>query len=308
MSLSSRVKRAAKQIAFALTIPAERLIRLFPSFATNMYLAGPNGKLSQLILQQQYKAIRQGLAAPMSFREIEFRAYSQNSEDGILLYIFGLIGFESRRCVEICAGDGIECNTANLIINHGWNGLLFDGDPLRIKRGRAFYRSCRDTFAWPPKLVQAWVTAENVNELIESHGFAGEIDLLSIDVDGMDYWIWRAIDVVRPRVVVIECCLHWGPERSVTVPYDPRFRAQYGPYGADYAGASVAAMVKLARAKGYRLIGCEKYGVNAFFLRSDLAQELLPEVSPAECLLHPYAQFAMQYRHPKVAAKEWVEV
>ncbi len=308
MSLSSRVRRAVKQIAFALTLPAERLVRLFPSLAVNLDLAGTNSKLSQLLLLRQYTAIQKGLAAPMGFREVEFRAYSQNSEDGILLYILGVIGFESRRSVEICAGDGIECNTANLIVNHGFEGLLFDGDSLRIKRGRAFYRNCRDTFSWPPKFVNAWVTAENVNALIQSEGFTGDIDVLSIDVDGMDYWIWRAIDVVRPRVVVVECCLHWGPERSVTVPYDPHFQAQYGPYGADYAGASMAAMVKLGRVKGYRLIGCEKYGFNAFFLRDDLAQEIFPEINPAECFSHPLAEFGMQCRHPKVAAKEWVEV
>jgi hypothetical protein len=308
MRLSTRIKSSAKQLAFAVTLPLERLIRFFPWINKCMDLAASCSKLSQLILLQRYAAIGRGLEPPLHFRDVEFRAYSQNSEDGILLYIFGIIGFGTRRSVEVCAGDGIECNSANLIINHGWNGLLIDGDPLRLKRGRAFYRACRDTFSSPPKLVKAWVTAENVNSVVTEYGFTGEIDLLSIDVDGVDYWIWRALEVARPRVVVVECNLLWGPERAVTVPYDPEFSAEYGPYGADYCGASLSAMVKLGKAKGYRLVGCEKLGFNAFFLREDLAVEILPSVNPADCFTHPHAQFAMRHRLPNITSKEWVEV
>jgi hypothetical protein len=157
-------------------------------------------------------------------------------------------------------------------------------------------------------MVNAWVTSENVNELVGASGFSGDIDLLTIDVDGMDYWIWRALDVVRPRVVIVECNLLWGPERSVTVPYNPGFTATYGPYGADYGGASMAAMVRLGKQKGYRLVGSEKYGFNAFFVREDVEPELLPEISPAECFGHPRVQFGMDHRFTNIAEKVWVEV
>jgi hypothetical protein len=307
MKLSGRINRSAKQIAFAVTLPSERLIRLFPWINKSVDLAASSSRISQLILLQRYASIGRGSEPPICLRDVEFRAYSQNSEDGILLYIFGIIGFGSRRSVEICAGDGIECNSANLIINHGWDGLLIDGDPLRLKRGRSFYRNCRDTFVSPPRLVNAWVTAENVNTLMIEHGFTGDIDLLSIDLDGMDYWIWRALEVVRPRVVVVECNLLWGPERAMTVPYDPQFGA-YSSRGANYFGASLSAMVKLSKAKGYRLIGCEKLGFNAFFLREDLANELFPSVSSADCFTHPYAKFAMRHRLPNITSKEWIEV
>ncbi|MFI5458329.1 MAG: hypothetical protein ACHRXM_23105, partial [Isosphaerales bacterium] len=111
---------------------------------------------SQLVLANQYRALaHQGGPFP-GFQDVEFRAFSQNGEDGILLYIFSLIGMGGRRCVEICAGDGIECNTANLIVNHGWTGLMFDGNAQLIERGRAFYSRHGDTRSLPPRLVNAW--------------------------------------------------------------------------------------------------------------------------------------------------------
>src|SRR5207245_1991562 len=151
-----------------------------------------------------------------SFREAEFRAYSQFGEDGILLLLFAAAGAGGRRAVELCAGDGIECNAANLVVNHGWEALLVDGDPAHVARGAAFYRECDDTFLMPPRLVHSWVTAENVNGLIESHGFGGAIDLLSLDMDGVDYWVWKALTVASPRVVVLEYNNLWGPDEART--------------------------------------------------------------------------------------------
>ena len=145
-----------------------------------------------------------------SFEDIEFRAFSQNGEDGILLLIFSIIGMTNRRCVEVCAGDGIECNTANLIVNHGWLGLLFDGNQRNIARGQKFYKIGKSTNTWPPSLIHAWITAENINHLIEKEGFNGEIDLFSLDMDGVDYWIWKALHVINPRVVVSGIQTHLG--------------------------------------------------------------------------------------------------
>src|SRR5262245_57737741 len=129
-------------------------------------------QISQILLRLQYQDLaRRGGDLPC-FADVEFRCYSQNCEDGILLFIFSLIGTTNRRVVEICAGDGVECNAANLIINHGWRGLLFDGDPVLIENGRAFYAACRTTFATPPTLVHTWITAETINPLIERNGFS----------------------------------------------------------------------------------------------------------------------------------------
>lgn len=262
---------------------------------------------TQLLLAFKYQELAgQGVRCP--FDAIEFRNYSQNGEDGILWYVFSIIGTKTKTCVEMCAGSGRECNSANLIINHGWTGLLFDGDEKRVNHGKEFFASHQDTFVFPPKFVHAWITAENVDALIADNGYRGEIDLLSLDLDGVDYWIWEAINAVSPRAVIAEVQAIWGSERSVTVPYRPDFRAEfYNGFGI-YSGASLPAFVKLAQKKGYRLVGCQRYGFNAVFLRNDVGRDMFPEVSAGECFGHPFAKWAMSELRPMVAHREWLEI
>ena len=243
-------------------------------------------QIGQVQLRLHYRWLaRQGRDQLPPFADVEFRCFSQNGEDGILLYLFSLIGAETRTAVEICAGDGIECNAANLIVNHGWQGLLFDGDREQVARGKAFYAACRTTWVSPPTVVDAWITAENVNALVGAHGASGPVDLLSLDIDGNDYWIWKALDCIQPRVVVLEFNGSCGPERSVAMAYDPDYRLDLAapPYR---CGASLPAFVKLGRAKGYRLVGVQSLGFNAFFVRDGVGEDLLPEVSPRECYRH----------------------
>ena len=237
---------------------------------------------AQILLRLQYQdLVRRGVTLP-ELADVEFRSSSQNGEDGILHYIFSLIGVTNRRAVEICAGDGLECNTANLVITQGWPSLMIDGDAAQIERGRSFYSTCRTTWLAPPAMVAAWVTAENVNALVGGAGFSGSIDLLSLDLDGNDYWIWKALDCVAPRVVVLEFNAACGPERSMTIAYQPDFRLDFSqqPYR---CGASLQAFVGLAQSKGYRLVGVESRGVNAFFIKDGLGETLLPGRSTGEC-------------------------
>jgi hypothetical protein len=241
-----------------------------------------DAQIGQVLLRLQYQRLaREGRDLP-AFSDVEFRCYSQNGEDGILLYIFSLLGTTNRKVVEICAGDGIECNAANLIINHGWQGLLFDGDANQVAAGNAFYSTCRNTWVAPPRFLANWITAENVDALVAGNSFGGPIDLLSLDVDGNDYWIWRALTCVTPRVVVLEFNGSCGPDKSVSMSYAPQFRLDPAvqPYR---CGASLAAFVKLARSKGYRLVGLQSLGFNAFFVRDGIGEALLPERSAREC-------------------------
>ncbi len=263
--------------------------------------------------------------------EVEFRNYSQSGEDGILHYIFSLIGSGSRRAVEICAGNGSECNSANLVIHHGWHALLVDGSEKNVRQGRAFFAKHPGTRINGPVFVRAWVDRDSVNGLIQEHGFSGEVDLLSLDIDGVDYWIWDAITVMSPRVVVVEVNLTMSAS-SVTVPYRPDFTAQWVPLAdqqgaqgaskrpadlrgrgdfysryAVYAGASLPAFVKLARRKGYRLVGTNSIGFNAFFMRDDVGLEHFPELAAASCLnLNVAAHSETAVR--KLKEYEWQEV
>ncbi len=185
---------------------------------------------------------------------------------------------------------------------------MFDGNKELIEKGKRFYARCPDACIWPPKLVHAWITTANVNSLIEEHGFAGDIDLLSLDMDGIDYWVWQAIDSINPRVVVLEYNNLLGPDVSLTVPCKPDFRSAAEDGHVNYYGASLPAFVKLGKQKGYRLVGCERYGFNAFFVKAGIGEDVLPEVPISTCFEHPYTLHAMEVRRLKVAHRAWVEV
>jgi hypothetical protein len=266
-----------------------------------------DAKAAQLVLKQQYRNLTRLPERPLpSFSETGFRQYSEFDEDGIILYLFSLIEPQSRICLEICAGDGIECNTANLIINHGWWGHLFDGNSSNVRRGLAFYARHKDTFLHPPNFNLAWITAENINQLVLNSGLRGEIDLLSLDLDGNDYWIWKALSVVQPAVVVCEIQNVIPPDLALTIPYDPSFRI--ATFQDDFRGASLKAMVNLGRSKGYRLVGAHRLGFNVFFVKNGIADDLLPEISPEQCADDPYTRSALRTRWPKVKERDWVRV
>lgn len=198
-----------------------------------------------------------------------FRLLSQNQEDGILWSLFQQIGTTTKTFVELGSG-ATGGNAAMLAGEFGWTGLLVEGDQGKVEyAGRRFPRATA---------VCAWITPETVNDLLTQHGYTGEVDLLSVDVDGVDYWVWQAITVCSARLVMLEYNSMFGPDRAVTVPYDPKFNRRDHRFC--YYGASLAAMTQLSATKGYRLVAVEPTGVNAFFLRNDVAPEI-PACDPA---------------------------
>jgi hypothetical protein len=235
--------------------------------------------LATLVLRERYAALATNYEDIQSINRFEMKVHSQGGEDGILLYIFSQIGTTNRRFVEFGVGDGQQCNTANLSINFGWEGLLLECDQQKAIAAQNYYAAKLAAHASSVQIAHRLVTAENINPILADHGVVGEIDLLSIDIDGNDYWVWKAITAVQPRVVVIEYNASIGAEEALTVKYDPNFdRFAKHPSGY-YHGASLAALTKLAASKGYRLVGCDSDGVNAFFVREDVGREKLPDVS-----------------------------
>jgi hypothetical protein len=206
----------------------------------------------------------------------EYRIFSQTGEDGILLWILSQIGVTTNTFVEFGIGSGRECIVANLVLNYGWHGLMMDGSKQNIASAKSFFKYL---MSWPEyeklDIRKEFVTKENINSLIESSSAAKGADILSIDIDGNDYWVWEAITVIDPRIVVIEYNATFGATRSVTVPYKADFDAyKENPLGL-YHGASLEALVRLAKNKGYRFIGCNSFGVNAFFVKESRAGSLL---------------------------------
>jgi len=242
----------------------------------------------------------------LDFRDVEFRNYSQNGEDGILLYLFSLAGHGARRAVELCAGDGVECNTANLVIHHDWDALMLDGNTELVRRGKDFYARHQETSRIGPTLAAEWITTSNVNEVLRGHGYDEDIDLLSLDMDGVDFWILTAIDL-RPRVIVVEYNNRIPADRNVTVPYEAEFAAAGGALQGDgFFGASIGAFDKLLTGRGYRLVGANRHNTNAFFLREDVLPERGPR--PVEsCLTSRWAKHQRR-QWQGIAARPWVEV
>jgi FkbM family methyltransferase len=195
-------------------------------------------------------------------RAAEYRDSSQNGEDGILAEIFRRVGAPARYAVEIGAGDGQENNTARLLREEGWQALLLEADEQAHARLAERYRGHAGVRA-----VRACVTSANIEGLLEAHDVPTEFDLLSIDRDGNDYWIWAAVRRWWPRVVVIEYNASHPPPQLWVMKEDP----EHAWDGTDYFGASLASLVALGRRKGYALVGTNSTGVNAFFVRSDLA-------------------------------------
>jgi hypothetical protein len=242
-------------------------------------------RLSALALLEKYESLGGDRALGSLINRYDQTVYSQHGQDGILLYIFSQAGVTNRRFVEFGMGDGRECNTANLSLNYGWGGLLMDVNEENVSAARRYYGERLGARSSDVTIVHCKVTRENINEVLERNGYKGEIDLLSIDIDGNDYWVWQAITVIDPRVAVVEYNAILGCERSITIPYDPNFvvgkRWSYF-----YHGASLPALTKLASSKGYVLVGCDLQGTDAFFVRKDLAAGKLSEVS-AEAAYFP---------------------
>jgi len=236
-----------------------------------------------------------------------FKAYSQFDEDGILLYIFSLIGFTNRKVVEMCCGIGAECNTANLIINHACYGLLFDGDENNIKSAINFFKSNKSTWLLPPICKHVWITKDNINSLIEEEGFKGDIDLLSLDMDGVDYYIWKSLEIISPRVFICECHNMIPDDMAVTIPYKDDFSG-WSKDNALFLGASPLAMIKISKEKGYRLIGSHKYGFNLIFMRNDIGNKYFPEVSLGEISNNQYTILIKKTAWPFYEDAPWVKV
>ena len=193
--------------------------------------------------------------------QFEARVHSQNGEDGILEELFGRIGHSTRVFVEFGAGNGSENCSRNLLEQDGWSGFWFDGDPDAVEQARTAAAGRGVT------VERQFLDRSNILDIFRAAGVPTEIDLLVIDVDGNDYWLWEEVAARhRARVVVIEYNGTFPPGVSWVMRYDP----DHSWDRSCFHGASLDALTALSERLGYRLIACDQRGVNAFFVRADL--------------------------------------
>ncbi len=202
--------------------------------------------------------------------EAEFKVFSQSGDDGIIQYLIHKIAIPNKIFIEFGVENYVESNTRFLLKNDNWSGLLIDGGQKSID----YIKSDDIYYQHNLEVVQSFITAENINDLITAGGLSGEIGLLSIDIDGNDYWIWKAIQAVQPVIVVVEYNSVLGKERALTVPYKADFIREHAHYSHLYFGASLKALCVLAEEKGYAFVGSNSYGNNAYFVRKEHVGEL----------------------------------
>ena len=233
-----------------------------------------------------------------------YRGFSQFDEDGILQAILAAIGISQGTSVEIGIGDGRECNTTHLLMNHGWSGLLVDSNSHQVRRARRFFANAKDTKAYPPTVECRFVTPDDVNDLLHSQAaMIPEIDVFSLDIDSIDYWVLEAMEA-RPKVIVAEVRGWFPPELAMTVPTDWTFDKT----NPEYYGQSLGAVERLLRRREYALVGANKYCSNAFFVREDVMNDSLPRPSVMDCSTRPRANALRESLWPSLSGLKWTDV
>ena len=244
------------------------LLRRIRSYFTRQLQA--RADVSLLLLGRMASRQVRSMSAISSLDEVEFKVFSQWGEDGIIDWLIerAEIPPHLHSFIEFGVESYAEANTRFLLQNRNWRGLVMDGDPARIER---LNKEKQLFWGYDLTAKSAFITRENVNDLFVDAGFSGEIGLLSIDIDGNDYWVWEAIRAIRPIICVCEYNAVFGDIWPISVPYEPHFVRTRPEFRNLYFGASIAAFRSLASRKGYQFLGTNSGGVNAFFIREDYA-------------------------------------
>lgn len=233
---------------------------------------------------------------PRRLERAGYKVYSQHDEDGIIAEIFRRIGTRNRAFFVFGVETGLECNT-HFLLHSSWKGVWAEAN-------RDHFASIRSQFgqaiaSGQLKPIERMITKDNINQIIGEMALPSDLDLMSIDIDFNDYWIFKALEAAQPRVMIVEYNAKFPPPIRRVVPYN-RDRAWDGT---DYCGCSLRSLSDLAVSKGYNLVGCNITGVNAFFVRAELCADLFATPATAEHLYQPprYELFhmgAFEVGHP----------
>tara|TARA_B110000259_G_scaffold187596_1_gene242424 strand:+ start:33 stop:908 length:876 start_codon:yes stop_codon:yes gene_type:complete len=202
----------------------------------------------------------------------EFKVFSQWGEDGIIQFLLKKLDLPQKTFIEFGVETYRESNTRFLLMHDNWAGLVIDGAKSNIDAivSQSIY------WRYSLNAIQSFITTENIDKTITSNNISGEIGILSVDIDGNDYWVLKAIKNVNPVILITEYNSVFGSERAISIPYSSDFiRGQKGVSNL-YYGASLQALTTLAEEKGYSLVGCNSNGNNAFFVRKDKLEDLVP--------------------------------
>lgn len=196
--------------------------------------------------------------------DVEFQVFSQFGDDGIIQYLVSKLDIPHKTFVEFGVENYTEANTRFLLVNNNWKGLVIDGSQKNIN----FIKNDMLSNLFQLYAKCSFITKDNINDLIAEMNFESDLGLLSVDIDGNDYWVWKAIEVVKPIIVISEYNADFGTEYAWTIPYQDDFVIAT-KYPVSYWGASLLSLCDLADEKGYSFVGCNSQGNNAYFIRND---------------------------------------
>ena len=254
---------------------------LLPSTLSRMFSANGSGKSALRHLMREVQEAKTLAARSLilqlrtlgivdRLQDTEFKVFSQFGDDGIIQYLIYHAKPTSQTFVEFGVENYQEANTRFLLVNDNWRGLVMDGNPSHIQSIQ------REEIYWRYDLTaaSAFIDCDNICSLLTEHGFSGELGILSIDIDGNDYWVWDRITNVDPTIVIVEYNSVFGADRAVTVPYNPSFIRSAAHESCLYWGCSVKALCLLALQKGYAFVGCNSNGNNAYFVKKEQLGDL----------------------------------
>ncbi len=198
-----------------------------------------------------------------SLQEAEFKVFSQWGDDGIIQYLIHQVEIQNPFFIEFGVENYTEANTRFLLMHNNWSGLVMDGSAENIDYIK------KDEISWRHDLnaKAAFITTENINQLLREENISGSIGLLHIDIDGNDYWVWKNITAVDADIVIVEYNSVFGKERAITIPYQADFMRNKSHYSNLYYGSSLTSLCDLAEEKGYAFVGCNSAGNNAYFVK-----------------------------------------
>lgn len=246
-----------------------KLIDKVKAVLNEIYRVKEDNKATRLVIGA---ALARTVPQAKSLKDAEFKVFSQFGDDGIIQYLINHVKPKIDTFVEFGVENYEESNTRFLLMNNNWRGLILDGSPAHIEyiKNRSFF------WQYDLTAIASFITAENINQLLAENGVSGQIGLLSIDIDGNDYWVWKAIKAVEADIVIAEYNSLFGAERAITVPYKADFVRTGEHYSNLYFGASLTALHDLAAEKGYSFVGCNQAGNNAYFVKNDKLNGLPP--------------------------------
>ena len=240
---------------------------------------GTDMRLDEIKMNQgQLLAALSDGKASKRLADYEFRIFSQWGEDGIIQHLTKVIDIKNKAFIEFGVQDFSESNCRYLLMKDDWDGFVIDGSSENMTRLRESYYYYKHNLV----AIDAFITKDNINELLARSGFSEDIGILSVDLDGNDYYILQAIKNFQPSILICEYNAVFGPTRKISVPYDPEFIRSRKHHSHLYYGASLGAMAHLANLKGYSLVGINSNANNAFFVRNDLLNDKVEVVTPEE--------------------------